>query len=269
MVYFAPPAPHEPAIPEPKYKNMFSHLPPWRPASYNEADMSDKPSFMRRVPPISPHYAATIDAFRKNQLRTLQSVDQSVGEIVSALQAKGELENTMIIYTSDNGMLWGEHRLKGKGIGYEEAIRVPMVVRYDALIPKARTDDHLVAGFDITPTAVQLAGVTGMSFEGQSLVPLLRGDPHPQWRHDLLIEHWAQHRGARPPTMCMVRSERFAYMHYFWGNEDELYDLSKDPLELQNEINNPAYANDLSQLKRREQELCQPPPPGTPKIPIP
>lgn len=268
FVYFAPPAPHEPVIPEPRDERSFSHLAKWRPPSYNEADISDKPRYMQSVEPISSHSAATIDEFRKDQLRTLQSVDRSVGDIVEALDAKGELDNTMIVYTSDNGMLWGEHRMKGKGIGFEEAIRVPLVIRYDPLIPAARNDDHLVAGFDITPTAVQLAGIGGLEFEGESLVPLFH-DARASWRHDLLIEHWARGRNSRPPTMCMIRSERFAYMHYFWGNKDELYDLSKDPFELQNEISNPSYANDLSQLKRREQELCDPPPPGTPKISIP
>ncbi|MGZ4149737.1 MAG: sulfatase family protein, partial [Actinomycetota bacterium] len=189
FVEFATAAPHAPAIAPPgQDPQTFADLPPWRPPSYDEADTSDKPAYVRNLPPLTASATAAIDAFRRDQYRTLLDVDRQVGALLDALRATGRLSNTVIIYTSDNGLLWGEHRWSKKEVPYEEAIRVPLLVRYDPFHSQPLTDDHLALNIDIAPTIADLTGVPAPPMDGQSLRPLLEGGGAP-WRTDFLIEH--------------------------------------------------------------------------------
>jgi arylsulfatase A-like enzyme len=166
----------------------------------------------------------------------------------------------MIVLTSDNGMLWGEHRLRGKGNGFEEAIRVPFVVRDDALIATPRKSEDLVLNIDIAPTVAALAGVEAPGVEGASLQPLLEKE-NPPWRTDFLVEHFSPGGpNGHPPTFCAVRTRHWMYIDSFWG-KDELYDVQADPYELRNRIDDPGLAAVLHELQAREAQLCQPPPP--------
>jgi N-acetylglucosamine-6-sulfatase len=162
-----------------------------------------------------------------------------------------------VIFTSDNGLLWGEHRWLKKEVPYEEAIRVPLVVRADAIVSEgARTDDHIVANIDLAPTIADVAGVELPDAEGKSLVPLLTGTAE-TWRHALLIEHL---RGTNPiPTYCAVRTERYLFASYDTG-ERELYDLDADPFELRNLSGTERGVE--GRLDKTLRSLCDPPPPG-------
>lgn len=259
LVWFAPYAPHNPATPEPRYANAFSDLAPWRPPSYNEADISDKPAWMQRLRPLDADKQTRKDAFRIDQYRTLLSVDDAVGELLRALEDSGRLANTLIVFMSDNGMLYGEHRWTTKRVAFEEAIRIPFVVRYDALISAPRTDPHLVLNIDVAPTIAELAGVPAPGADGTSLLPLL-ADPSTPWRSDFLVEHLQKKRDILP-TYCGVRTERYLYDVYIDG-ERELYDLEADPDELTNLAEDPAMAPVVADLHARLLELCDPPPPG-------
>ncbi len=257
FLMFAPRAPHEPATPAPLDKGSFAGLGTWRPASYNEADVSDKPVWVQQQPLLNTGARGELDRFRKRQYRSLLSVDRAVEDIVEALQDTGRLDETMIVFTSDNGMLWGEHRWQGKLAPYEESIRVPLVVRYDPLTAAPATDTHLVANIDLAPTFAELTGVPTTGVDGASLMPLL-SPPAGAWRTDLLIEH-IDHV---IPTYCAVRNEGFLYVDYDTG-EEELYDLAGDPLQLDNVVTDPAYAATLAAMRTRLAELCVPPPPGS------
>ncbi|MEX1046638.1 MAG: sulfatase [Actinomycetota bacterium] len=266
FVYFTPPVPHGPADPEYQDRNEFATIPRWFPPSYNEEDISDKPQWLKDYPQLHGPSENYIQEFRVNQLRTLQSMDRGVGRIVDALAETGRLDNTLIIFTSDNGYMWGEHRLMGKGVAYEEAIRVPLIVRYDPLIEGPRTDDHIVVNVDLAPTIAELAGVPAPEAEGDSLVRLFENSKAP-WRKDFLLEHWSPGRNSDPPTFCGVRGQRYKYVDYSYGT-DELYDLQRDPDELENLINDPAMRQIRDQMRRRTLELCHPKPPKTPR-PVP
>lgn len=259
MVYYAPPNPHLPSEYDAQDAHKFDHIPPWRPPSYNEADVSDKPDYVAKGPALTHADTRKIDGFRRDQLRSLQAVDRSVAQIVAALQATDRLSTTMIIFTSDNGMLWGEHRLTGKNVPYEESIRVPLVIRYDPLTSHAREDNNLIANIDITPTIVDLAGARAYKPEGMSIVPLLK-NPQAKWRDAFLIEHYAEKTTQKVPTFCAVRSTRYKYVDYSWG-KDELYDLSKDPHEMNNLIYNASLASVKADMMRRLDQLCRPKPP--------
>jgi N-acetylglucosamine-6-sulfatase len=258
FVEFAPAAPHEPAIVESRFDALFRGLDAHRPPSYNETDVSDKPAYMRALPPLSGQWMNWIDGFRRQQYRTLQSVDEQVGRLLDTLEETGRLEDTVVVFTSDNGLMWGEHRWRRKEVPYDEALRVPMIVRYDRLVPGSRTDDALVLNIDIAPTIAGLAGVEHAATDGLSLEPLLR-DASAPWRSDFLIEHM---EGANPvPTYCGVRTRTQKYVRYATG-EREFYDLADDPFEMVNVVDDPTRTRDVSNLAARLDELCDPAPPG-------
>jgi arylsulfatase A-like enzyme len=258
FLYFAPHAPHEPAIPAPGDGHAFSDLPPWRPPSYDEADVSDKPAYMRSQL-LDADTRAEIDAFRRRQYRSLLAVDRAVGEIVQALDESGRLANTMIVFTSDNGMVWGEHRWGTKLVPYEESIHVPFVVRYDSAIRSARTDERLVVNVDLAPTFAELGNVPAPGAEGASFAPLL-GEEDGPWREDFLLEHMQKGAGG-VPTYCGVHAERYMYVRYRTG-EEELYDLRRDPEQLVNRAADDRYSEVRLDLVQRLRELCDPLPPG-------
>jgi N-acetylglucosamine-6-sulfatase len=132
--------------------------------------------------------SAKIDAFRIRQLGSLLAVDEAIGSILQTLSGTGDLANTLIVFMSDNGYLWGEHRLRGKRYPYEESIRTPFVVRYDALVGTARTDVRPVLGIDVAPTFAALAGTAAPGADGHSILPLLGAEDGMSWRTRFLVE---------------------------------------------------------------------------------
>ncbi len=259
FMYFAPHAAHGPATPAPRDVRRFSGLEPWRPASYDESDVSDKPAYVRSHGRLSDATKATIERFRRDQYRTLVDVDRAVSEIVDALSDTGRLSNTMIVFTSDNGMLWGEHGWSSKVVPYEESIRVPFVIRDDALITSPRVDDRQVLNIDLAPTFADIAGISAPGAEGRSMVPLLSSS-RGSWRKDFLMEHLEIGPGG-VPTYCGVHSRRFVYIDYATG-EEELYDLDRDPFQMTNVAASRAYGDVLRAERVRLRQLCRPRPPG-------
>jgi len=270
FLYYAPRAPHLPSTPPPRYANACPNLKPLRPPSYNQADVSDMPAYVRSIPPMKAGRRALDDRIALDNCRALLGVDDSVKAILGALQRTGRLSNTLIVYASDNGFMLGEHRLTGKAVPYEESIRVPIVVRYDPLTHGApRTDQHLALNLDFAQTFAALAGVRAPGAEGRNLLPLLK-NPDAPWRARFLVEHWEPPRADPPgaptadrgrPPYCAVRSTTHMYVKYATG-EQELYDVRTDPYELHNLAGDSADRALLDRLHRRMVVLCNPPPPG-------
>jgi arylsulfatase A-like enzyme len=208
---------------------------------------------------LSDATKATIERFRRDQYRTLVDVDRAVSEIVDALSDTGRLSNTMIVFTSDNGMLWGEHGWSSKVVPYEESIRVPFVIRDDVLITSPRVDDRQVLNIDLAPTFADIAGISAPGAEGRSMVPLLSSS-RGSWRKDFLMEHLEIGPGG-VPTYCGVHSRRFVYIDYATG-EEELYDLDRDPFQMTNVAASRAYGDVLRAERVRLRQLCRPRPPG-------
>jgi N-acetylglucosamine-6-sulfatase len=258
FLYFAPKAPHEPATPAPRDVGSFSNLPPYRPPSYNEDDVSDKPAYIQATHKLSAQDIADEDQFRIDQYETLQAADDAVAEIVAALTDTGRLSNTMIVFTSDNGLMWGEHRRTAKMVPYQESIRIPMVIRYDPLTTAPKTDDHLVANIDLAPTVAEIAGVQAPGAEGMSMVPLL-GPAAVSWREDFLVEHMQAWDDV--PTYCTLRNSGFVFTVYGTG-ERELYDLAADPYEQTNVAHDTGYASTIAGMWDELATLCNPPPPN-------
>ena len=128
-----------------------------RTPAFDEADLSDKPSFLRNRPPLGTNAIARIDDRNQRSLESLAEVDRQVGKLVEALREKGELGNTYIVFTSDNGYIDGEHRIEfGKLLAYEPATKVPLLIRGPG-IPADETSDALVGNVDLAPTIAQIA----------------------------------------------------------------------------------------------------------------
>jgi N-acetylglucosamine-6-sulfatase len=215
--------------------------------SYNEADVSDKPSFIQALPPIRAARAAAIDENYRQRLESLLAVDEGVVRIVDALRAEGELENTLILFTSDNGFFHGEHRVQnGKVLVYEPSIRVPLILRGPG-VPQGRHRRQLVTNADFAPTILEAARAKpGKIQDGRSLFRLLE-DRGLEWGRDLLIEGAP---GVNQPAFDALRTYRYVYVQYANG-ERELYDLERDPYQLTSLHNDPAYAGIQAELSRR------------------
>ncbi len=277
FLYWAPHAPHAPAIPARRDDGSFAWMLDdgyrWRPSSYNEPDVSDKPPFMQ-APRMTKEDQDSTDLFREHQYESLQAVDRWIGEIIDALRQSGRLSNTLIMFSSDNGMMWGEHRLaQMKNLPYEEAIRSPFIARWDGVIPAGAADGgHLAVNIDIAPTLADVAGVSPpYQVEGVSLLRLLKGTSPDPWRHAFLLEHMG---GANlAPAYCGVRTDAgfdgslphvpFAYVWYLRKSRpnEELYDLIDDPLEEHNLANSREEAGVVARLRQWVDAHCSPPPP--------
>ena len=261
---YAPFAPHEPATPAPGDGDAFTHFPWWKPPSFNERDLSDKPAYIRRVGALTTEQVRRASRFRREQLEAGLAVDDGVRALLRALEQRRLLGSTMIVFTSDNGVAWGEHPLIAarKVVPYEEPIRVPLVIRYDRLVREQPSEDgHLVLNIDLASTFAAAAGTRMPDAEGRSLLPLLAPGVRTDWRHDFLVEHLAGPPQRDVPTYCAVRTERYKYVLY-QTREEELYDLLRDPHELDNIASHPAVRALKHQLRMRLARLCKPVPPG-------
>lgn len=258
-------APHQEGnadpMPAPRHIGLYAGIGLWRPPSWDEDDISDKPSWVALQPRAADPLSAFLtqgfwgDFVRRRQIETLAAVDEAVDAILAAVEASGETDNTVVVFTSDNGYLWGEHRyFYGKGIPQEESIRVPLVVRDPRLGTAARTESRLALNIDLAPTLARLAGVDPPPWvDGASLEPLLTGTPT-SWRSGFVVELW--YRPASPqPTYAGIRTDEWKYIPYPSVGEAELYDLVNDPYELDNRADDPAYQDIATTLQTRLDDL--------------
>lgn len=202
---------------------------------------------------------ATTDEVVLGRQRSLIAIEEGVGEILKALQETNQLDNTVIVFASDNGYFYGEHGLSvERRLAYEESIRMPLLVRYPRLIKAGTVRDELALNIDVAPTLLELAGVSPpVKTQGRSLMPLLK-DLGSEWRTSFLIEYYSDKVFPRIRNMGYkaVRTERWKYIHYLeLDGMDELYDLKADPYEMRNIINRRDAARTLEDMKRELERL--------------
>jgi N-acetylglucosamine-6-sulfatase len=211
-------------------RDRFATVPMPRPPNFDEANMLDKPQVVADRPRFTPQAAADIEENWRQELESLQAVDRAVARVVGTLERTGELEDTLIVFTSDNGFMHGEHRARGeKVLLYEESVRVPLIMRGPG-IPRSFRDPRPVANIDVVPTIVDATGVTPLrTLDGRSLLDLVE-DRSVWWGRDLLIENG---NGANNvPPYRVIRTNRFVYAEHLSTGEIELYDLERDPYQL-------------------------------------
>jgi N-acetylglucosamine-6-sulfatase len=238
----------------PRYEGTLNGLTAPRDPSFNEADVSDKPSNIKNLAPLTPTQVAAVDARYRARAEAVLGVDDLVQNVVSTLQAAGELKNTVLIFTSDNGFFHGEHRVpQGKVRLYEPSIRVPLMIRAPG-VPKGVHRHQLVGNVDLAPTILDFARAKpGRKEDGMSLLPTMeRKRDFPGRGLDLetfFTPDTTEDPEDPPLNYRGVRTDRYLYAEYGTG-EHELYDLRADPFELQNQAGNPIFAPVQGALQR-------------------
>ncbi len=206
---------------------------------------------------------AAYQRFLKHYLRCVAAIDDNVGRILQYLDKAGLAENTIVIYTSDQGYFLGEHNYIDKRWMYEQSLRMPLLVRYPGHIQPGSVTDAIGVNVDFAPTFLDYAGVeTPDAMQGRSLRPILEGDTPSDWRDAMYYRYWMHANGARRPAHYGIRTQRYKLI-FFYGlalghtnNKPtkpgwELYDLAKDPHEMDNVYRDPAYADVVARLKKK------------------
>ncbi len=263
-------APHgdfrRPAGPEPapRHNHRFrgARHPHNRAQGFDEGNVSDKPRFIRDADHLTPQEKRTYRVYYQKQLESLRTVDDGVRQVIGRLSSLGRLQNTYVIFTSDNGFFFGEHRLLGgKFLAYEPATKMPFLIRGPGIKPGSSTGE-LAANIDVAPTLLELAGAKAdKSLDGRSLVPYFR-DPDLRTRRPILFESFVATNDVEPNTTLGARVSRRAgassvrgggearasllappkdyagirlgpYKYIAWpSGEKELYNITRDPYEL-------------------------------------
>ena len=263
---------HEKHLPAPRHKDLFKNEKlPEPPHDTHKETFKGKPEWQRRktfgfkwkkgdvIPAELKEKKWPINKYKNMQLlRSLIAVDESLGKVIEALEKIGELENTVIIYSSDNGYFMGEHTFKDKRLAYENSIRVPMIIRYPRLIKESTEIDEQCLNIDLAPTILDLAGIDKPNYmQGESMLDIITGKKNSKWRKSILFEYYVD--DAWPyagPDQLAVRTNQFKLVDNFLENDiDELYDLINDPGEMNNLINDEEYETIELELRNESKRL--------------
>ena len=239
--------------PAPRHRDYFRNTPLPRPANFDEGNVYDKPQIVADRGRIRGPVFAAVQENYQQELESLLSVDDAVGSVVGALSRAGELENTLIIYTSDNGFFHGEHRVRSEKIlPYEPGIRVPLAMAGPGVLRNKRLS-QLVGNIDLAPTILDAARAQpGRVQDGRSLLELA-GDPTLELGREFVVENG---QGVNSiPMFRALRNNRFLYVQHGTTGETELYDLRRDPYELRNLEDDDSYAQIKNLLARRLRSL--------------
>ena len=260
FLYLSHKAVHADFQPAERHRNAFADVKIVRPKSMaaTPENLEGKPLWVKRQRhswhgvDYLYHDRTSLEQFILDYCRTLLAVDESVGRLLATLKELGLLESTLVILTSDNGFLMGEHGLIDKRCMYEESIRVPLLAHCPQLIRRGSVTQRIALNIDIAPTLLEAAGAPiPNSIQGASLLPLLHGE-NPTWRQAMLYEYFWEAAYPQTPTVFGVRTERYKYMHYHGIFDlDELYDLEKDPHEMRNLIDDAASFEIRKEMRNR------------------
>ncbi len=241
-----------------RHQGAYPAEPAPRPPSFDEADVSDKPAWVREKRPLRESEVDRFDRLQASRMRSALTLEDLSRTVVSALYRTDQLEDTYLIFTSDNGYHMGIHRIRGaKWTPYMEAHEVPLVVRGPG-VPRDESFDELVANTDIAPTVLDLAGSRPPGWmDGRSFAPFLDGEAPDAWRSSVLIEGVGGTYYDRP-GYAGVRREDDVFVEYSTGHE-EYYDLAKDPYQLENRPDDAPQGmeEDLEALKKCSGDACR------------
>ena len=265
LLYLSHKAVHNPYLPAERHQGLYAgKKAPQAPEIPGDRD--GKPALRREAPavdirtvegaspePSEPRYGRGTDndSIYLDHCRALAAVDEGMGQIFDALERTGQLDNTLIIFTSDNGFTFGEHgEYNNKRVAYEESLRVPLLMRYPKLIPAGSVRDQLVLNVDIAPTLYDLTGVEApIPVHGKSLLGVM-ADGNAPLRDAFLAEYFLEKVTPRHATWQAVRTKEWKYIEYpDLEGMNELYHLSEDPGEYRNLVNLSAYREQLENMQ--------------------
>jgi N-acetylglucosamine-6-sulfatase len=238
--------------PAPRHRGRLVDLDPSFGPAFDEADASDKPPSIRTLPRLSMKQRRDAVGSYKRRARSLLAVDELMAKLVRTLRKTDQLDDTYVIFTSDNGFMFGEHRLKGKIAPYEGSLRVPLLARGPGIEP-GTTIGGMAANVDLAPTLLDAAGSRRRQLDGISLLPAMLGRRNLPDR-EILIENLDRSRVPKHRLYRGIRSTRWSYFQTPRG-ETELYDLQADPHQLENLAGTERARTDQRRLERSLRRL--------------
>ena len=270
-------APHRNWQPDDKHGNMYDGVDIPEPETFND-DYGTRCDAARRqamtverhltpgdlkVPPPEDLDGQALKKWKyqryiKDYLRCIASVDDNVGRLLKYLDESGLAENTIVVYTSDQGFFLGDHGWYDKRFMYEESLRMPLLVRYPARVKAGTVTDDIVLNLDFAPTFLDWAGLTPPGdMQGESLRPILEGRTPGDWRTSMYYHYYENGKGEHQVTPHYgVRTRRYKLIRFHHGVDAwELFDLQKDPHELNNVYGHPAYGDTVTQVKAELKRL--------------
>ncbi len=192
----------------------------------------------------------------KDYLRTIASVDDNLGRVLDYLDQSGLAESTVVIYSADQGFYLGEHGWFDKRFMYEESLRMPFIIRWPGVVQPQSQNSDLVQNLDFAETFLDIAGVeVPPLMQGRSFVPLLKGETPADWRDAIYYHYWEYPAVHMVRRHYGVRTRKHKLIHYYEVDEWELFDLERDPKELQSVYDDPEYAGTVEELKGKLHEL--------------
>lgn len=193
----------------------------------------------------------------KDYLACVKSVDDNIGRVLDYLDQNGLAENTMIVLTSDQGFYLGDHGFFDKRFIYEESLRMPFMVRYPKMVKAGSVNEDIITNIDFAPTLLEMAGIEAeVKMQGKSFVPMLMGKQAENWRQSMYYHYYEFPFWHHVQPHYGIRTERFTLAHFYYNIDQwELYDLEKDPKQINNVINDPTYKEVVIELKAKLNEL--------------
>ena len=264
MLVLGQKAPHGgPIQPEPRFEHALDAFPILKSANYENYHAAEgKPAWLEESLPTwhgagGPLYGQKeYDRFVRAYLATLLSVDESVGRIYETLRAAGQLDRTVLVFTSDNGFVLGEHGRVDKRTAYEESLRIPLLVRYPPLARPGTLISNMVLSLDLAPSLIDLCGAKPLrDAQGISWKPLLQGR-RTAWRSAFLYEYNYEPQFPYTPNVRAVRTPEWKFIRYPHGDGSpdrftaEMYHLADDPSEMKNLAHDPKWARQRRALER-------------------
>lgn len=272
-------APHTPFTPEKKYSRIYDDIEIKYPKTAFE--LEGKPKWVKQridtwhgiygplygyrkeFPDTSPESVKHFAKFVRSYTATIKSIDDSVGRIYKTLKRTGQLDNTLLIFAGDNGMFLGEHGMTDKRTMHEASIRVPLLVRYPKLVKPGTVIEQMVLNIDVAPSILDICSAPPLkNIHGMSFKQILQGKTK-GWRKSWYYEYNYERQFPYTPNVRGVRTDEWKYIHYPHGDDGpdrhkaELYNLTKDPGETKNLIDDPAYAAKVVELKAELKRLMR------------
>ncbi|MDB6121877.1 MAG: arylsulfatase family protein, partial [Pedosphaera sp.] len=268
-------APHRPWEPDDKHAQMYEDVNIPEPETFNDdfktrssaateatmrIDRDLTPNDLKQKPPEGLSSEALkkwkYQRYIKDYLRCIASVDDNVGRLLKYLDESGLADNTIVIYTSDQGFFLGDHDWFDKRFMYEESLRMPFLIRYPGHIKPGTINKDMILNVDFAPTFLQYADVTvPKEMQGRSIVPLLQGKSPKDWRTSMYYRYYHYPADHRVQPHYGVRNERYKLIYFNKIKEWEFYDLKKDAHELHNVYSDPSYAKQVKNLKIEMERL--------------
>ncbi|WP_425397819.1 sulfatase family protein [Aeoliella sp.] len=240
-------------------ERQFKLMSPEEQQAWKAAYKEENDAYMQDPPTGEAKTRWNYQRYIKDYLRCIASVDDNVGRVLDYLDEHGLADNTVVVYSSDQGFYLGEHGWYDKRWMYEESFRTPLVVRWPGVVQPGSVEKRMVSNLDFAETFLDIAGVDiPAEMQGASLEPMLRGQPVDQWRDSFYYHYYegppASHDVARHYG---VATDRYKLIHYYDLDQWEMFDLEDDPNEMMSVFNDPTYADVRAELEQKLAELRQ------------